>query len=272
MRISTLILSICTFVLFSCQQAENAANTAADSANKTMDAAKDALSTSNKYTLTAFEPSKEFDGAKITGMTYKAGSFDFQYAGGGYKLGAQTSDAAQKNCANSGKGQHIHLLVNDMPYAAKYVSTFDHDVEDGHHYLLAFLSRSYHESIKSPGAAVVKEVSVINKSIQKEADVKDPMMFYSRPKGTYVGKANTNKVMLDFFLANIDLENGVKVKANINGENHMVDKWQPYYIEGLPMGENTVELTLLNKDGSKMDIPLNPVKRTFTLKADPLEK
>jgi len=36
------------------------------------------------------------------------------------------------------------------------------------------------------------------------------------------------------------------------------------------MGENTIELTLIDKDGNVVDTPLNPVTRTFTLKADPL--
>jgi len=272
MRISILILTICSLFFISCQQADNAANKAADMANSAQEAATKAVLGEKKYTLTAFKPSKDFAGAKITSMSYKAGKFDFEYEGGDYKLGEQTEDAAQKMCANSGKGQHIHLIVDDKPYAAKYVSSFEHEVADGEHHILAFLSRSYHESIKSPGAAVVKQVSVNNKTITKEEDVTAPMLFYSRPKGTYTGAADTKKVMLDFFLANVKLGGGAKIKASINGEEHMIDTWQPYYIEGLPMGENTVELTLIGADGKKIDSPLNPVSRTFTLKADPLEK
>ena len=98
------------------------------------------------------------------------------------------------------------------------------------------------------------------------------MLFYSRPKGTYTGKANTDKVMLDFYLANLALGNDYKVKANINGEEHMIDTWQPYYIEGLPMGENNVTLTLVDGEGKKVEAPLNPVSRTFTLEADPMEE
>ena len=78
--------------------------------------------------------------------------------------------------------------------------------------------------------------------------------------------------MLDFYLLNADLGADYSVKAEINGETHTVAKWQPYYIEGLPIGENTVTLTLLDKAGNKVDSPINPVSRTFTLKADPVEK
>ena len=205
-------------------------------------------------------------------MSYKDGKFNFGVSGTDYKLGEQTPDAALKMCANSGKGQHIHLIVDNAPYVAKYVSEFDHELSEGSHYLLAFLSRSYHESIKSPTSYTAQKIDIKDKSLAGGEPISTPMLFYSRPKGTYTGKANTDKVMLDFFLANAQLGADYKVKADINGEEHLLDKWQPYYIEGMPMGENTITLTLLDKDGKKADIPLNPVTRKFTLAADPVEQ
>jgi len=203
-------------------------------------------------------------------MAYKAGKFSFDVAGGGYELGSQTSDAPQKMCANSGKGQHIHLIVDNKPYSAQYISEFVYDVENGEHTILAFLSRSYHESIKSPGASIVQKVTVVDKSITESADVPGPMLFYSRPKGTYTGD-DTKKVMLDFFLKDVTLGNGYTVKADINGEEHIIDKWQPYFIEGLPMGENNITLTLLDKDGKPANVDLNPVTRKFILVGEPQE-
>lgn len=223
-----------------------------------------------QYTLSPFDNSYEFASADLQGMTYKNGIFTFDYSG--YELGQQTPDAAQKMCANSDKGSHIHLILNTQPYAAKYVSEFAYDVPEGEHYLLAFLSRSYHESIKNGKAHIAQKVSVKDKNITSAEAVEDPMIFYSRPKGTYVGAANTDKVMLDFFLVNADLGNDYKVKAMINNEEHIIDKWQPYYIEGLPMGENIITLTLIDADGNKVDTPLNPVTRKFTLQSDPMEE
>ena len=221
----------------------------------------------DKYTLTPFTPSPEFKDAQMTSMSFNEGKFDFGVSGETYKLGEQTPDAPQKMCANSGKGQHIHLIVNDAPYAAKYTSSFDYEIEDGEHYILAFLSRSYHESIKTDQAHIAKKVMIEGNSIKSEEEISDSMIFYSRPKGTYVGE-DTKKVMLDFYLKNISLDSAM-VEADINGEKHTLSTWQPYYIEGLPMGENTITLTLMNKEGEKLDTPLNPVSRTFTLKEDP---
>ena len=202
---------------------------------------------------------------------YKDGKFKFGIGGTSYELGAQTPDAPQKMCANSGKGQHIHLIVDNAPYAAKYTNEFEYDIEDGEHHMLAFLSRSYHESIKTSAAHTAMTITTKNKSITDANPVQGPMLFYSRPKGTYVGEADTEKIMLDFYLVNTNLgADGYKVQADINGEQtETIDTWKPYFLEGLPMGENTIKLTLLNKDGSVADVPLNPVERTFTLKEDP---
>ena len=223
-----------------------------------------------KFTLTPFSTSIGYSDASIESMTYKGGKFSFKIKSVAYQLGVQTPDAPQKMCANSGQGQHIHLIIDNEPYAAKYVADFDYDVADGEHYLLAFLSRSYHESIKTPKAATVQKIAVKDKAIQESKPVEEPMLFYSRPKGTYVGSKDTKKVMLDFYVANLNMADGYTVKADINGETHILDKWKPYYIEGLPVGENTITLTLM-KGEQMVNTPLNPVTRKFTLKADELE-
>jgi hypothetical protein len=220
-----------------------------------------------KYTLTPFTPSAAYPDAKLTNMKYKGGKFKFAVESETYTLGTQTPDAGAKMCANSGKGQHIHLIVDNSPYAAKYTDTFDHDVTDGDHTIMAFLSRSYHESIKTSAAHILKNVTVKDKAIVSSSDVTVPMVTYSRPKGTYVGE-DAKKVMLDFYLSNLDMKDGYSVTANINGENHNIVKWQPYYIEGLPMGKNKITLTLM-KEGQAVDTPLNPVTREFELLSDP---
>lgn len=224
-------------------------------------------STAVKYTLTAFNPSKDFPDASLKEMTYVGGTFSTVIGGKDYILGEQTSDAPQKSCANSKEGQHLHLIVDNEPYIAKYESSFTQDIPDGEHYLLCFLSRSYHESIKTPAASKASKVMIAGKSISKSEDISGPMLFYSRPKGLYAGD-DTKKVMLDFYLVNADMAN-YKVEADINGEKHMLDTWQPYYIEGLPEGDNTIKLSLLDNNGQLVNAPLNPVSRTFKIEKNP---
>jgi hypothetical protein len=221
-------------------------------------------------TISPMSASPNFPGAAITSMDYTDGKFSFGIEPGenNYTLKTQTADAEQKMCANSGQGQHIHLIIDDQPYAAKYEADFDYDVADGEHYLLAFLSRSYHESIKSEGAATVAKINVADKAVTSRETVSEPMLFYSRPKGTYVGK-DTENIMLDFYLHNVTLGDEYKVKVEAGDQMFMVDSWQPYILKGLPLGENTITLTLVDAAGNTVDTPLNPVSRTFTLAADP---
>ena len=267
MRTLSLLFIIAAFSLVACNNANKPSDTAGD-----MEETPEMEAGEMMYTLTPFSASPEYADASIESMTYQGGKFNFTLGDSDYQLGVQTPDAEQKMCANSDKGQHIHLIVDNAPYSAQYTADFDYDIADGEHYLLAFLSRSYHESIKTNAASVTQKITVADKTITAEEDVMEPMLFYSRPKGTYTGKANTEKVMLDFYLANVDLGSEYKVKADINGEIHMIDTWQPYYIEGLPMGENTITLTLVGANDGAVDTPLNPVTRTFTLEADPMEE
>lgn len=259
-------LSLVLIVLYACSSPESGAN--AEQANEATSV--DTNSQKVNYVLTPFTSSAEFQDAKIVSVNYSKGKFDYKIGGKTYKLGEQTSDAPQKMCANSKQGQHIHLIVDDQPYAAKYEAAFDYEIPDGEHYILSFLSRSYHESIKTKDASLAEKVTVKNNGFVNREKITTPMLFYSRPKGEYIGKSETDKVMLDFFTVNAPLGENFKVEVEINGEfKQVLDTWQPYYIEGLPLGDNKIKLTLLDGAGQPAAVPLNPVERVFTLKADP---
>lgn len=193
-----------------------------------------------------------------------AGNVNFEFNVKNYELGIQTSDAATKNSANSAKGQHIHLIINGEPYTALYEPSHTTDLADGNYVVLAFLSRSYHESLKHYGASVLRQFTV-GEVEADPIDMTQPLLFFSRPKGAYQG-TDTERVILDFYLINTELStDGNKVRATINGEEFIIDKWAPYFMEGLPMGENTVKLELIDGNGNLIDGPYNSVERTFTL-------
>ena len=223
----------------------------------------------DSITLTDMPATEDFPTASIEAWTYDKGTFNYTIAGD-YELGKQTDDAESVMCANSDQGQHVHLIIDNAPYIAKYDATFDEPVTNGEHYILTFLSRSYHESIKTDQAHRAVKANVTNSSFGEPTEITDPMLFYSRPKGTYTGKKETENVMLDFYPVNAPLGDEYQVKAEINGKEFMIEDWKPYFIKGLPLGENTVTLTLMAGD-SIVDAPLNPVVRTFTLVADPTE-
>jgi len=218
------------------------------------------------YKLTPFEPSTPYPDAKMESMKYENGNWSFEISGDGYELGEQTPDAGSKGCANSAKGQHIHLIVGGDPYVAEYQTDFRHEIADGKHPVLAFLSRSYHESIKTDDAYIAKRLGIMDGQVAREQTLMIPSLFYSRPKGVYEGD-DTKKVMLDYYMVNCDQEKHW-VKADINGDIHELRDWQPYYIEGLPAGNNTITLTLMDGD-QPARTDFNPVSRTFQLNPAP---
>lgn len=189
--------------------------------------------------------------------------FDFNVSD--YELGVQTEGSATRGIANSGKGQHIHFIVNNGPYSAHYVPSFEKPMEPGNYVLLAFLSRSYHESVKNPDAFWIDAVTVGEPEETLDVDFAAPHLFYSRPKGTYSG-ADAKKVMLDFYLLNTTISpDGNKVRATINGQEFMITEWKPMYINNAPMGELKVKLELIDAEGNLIPGPFNSVERTVTL-------
>ncbi|MDT0678540.1 hypothetical protein [Autumnicola musiva] len=204
---------------------------------------------------------------KPTGSSVNSKTIDFDFEVENYELGEQTDSPLASTLANSGKGQHIHLIVNNNPYSAHYEPEFSKELSEGTHHIVAFLSRSYHESVKNENSFVYKTIQIgSEKEDETRVDMEKPTLIYSRPKGEY-SRSDTENLLLDFFLLNTELsKNGNKVKATINGIEFLIDEWAPYVIKGLPKGEVSIRLELIDKEGNKIKGAYNDVTRIVTLK------
>ncbi len=269
------IFSLLSFTLLSCGEGEEKGDPADTLvvADTLPEPVLEVLA-SGDIMLVPVKDSPEFSDATLalvspdSGAMVKPGMVPFKFNVENYELGAQTDDAGMKLCANSGKGQHIHFILDNQPYAAYYTAEFKHELPAGEHILLAFLSRSYHESLKHEGAAVVTKLTAGGGEPAGQADLTEPLMFYSRPKGEYYGN-DTTKVLLDFYLINTELSpTGYTVKATINGEELRLTEWKPYFIQGLPLGESTIKLELVDAMGEPVPGAYNIVERTITLGAE----
>ena len=106
--------------------------------------------------------SRPSDSATVTilspkeGERFKSGESLFvAVTATGVSLGAQTQYADVCGLANSGKGQHVHVIVDNAPYLADYADGKPFPIgalAPGVHTVRVFASRSWHESIKSPGS------------------------------------------------------------------------------------------------------------------------
>jgi hypothetical protein len=262
--------------LGSCSTSETVTTSPADrdtalGAQTTTNSASGEVQSKNGITLTPYNDSPRFPTAQLQLTRPLAGStvaspVPFSYDLTNFQLTKMTGGEHATHMANSMKGQHIHLIIDNQPYIAKYETKFEQDMTPGNHVVLSFLSRSYHESLKHLGAYDLRVVTVgtATDSTQK-FNVKAPTLFYSRPKDTYAG-ADAKKIMLDFYLVNTTLSpNGNKVRATINGTEFMLDHWEPYMMEGLPAGQATIKLELVDSSGGLIPGPYNSVTRTITV-------
>ena len=215
----------------------------------------------NKISITKVEGSPEYSNSvlKMNEPIIVDEGYKFSFDVNQYELGMQTLKDFDYQLANSAKGQHIHFIVNNGPYSAHYEDNFTKNLEKENNVILAFLSRSYHESVKNKNAFVLTQLG------ENKIDLNSEFLFYSRPKGTYKGK-DTEKLLLDFYLVNTDIsKDGNKVRATIEGTEFIIDEWAPFYIEGLPKGEINIKLELIDSSGSLIETPFNSSVRKVIL-------
>ena len=214
-----------------------------------------------EITIHKVQGSPEYPNAKINLNEPVAieDGYEFSFDVISYELGMQTLKNFDYQLANSAKGQHIHFIVNNGPYSAHYEEKFSKKLEGDSNLILAFLSRSYHESVKNKNAFVLTQLG------EQKIDLNNEFLFYSRPKGTYKG-SDTEKLLLDFYLINTEISaDGNKVRATIQDKEFLIDEWAPYYIEGLAKGEVKIKLELIDAFGNLIDTPFNPSERTVIL-------
>lgn len=227
-----------------------------------------------------FPSSVEFNEAKLAMEDVKVEEqgtdsvkLTFNFKVSNYELKAQTTDAESMQCNNSKDGQHIHFIMDNAPYKALYEPKNQVTLaKNSEHSLVAFLSRSYHQSIKSPGAALLYNFKIDEQGkLQKLATPKSPMLTYSRPKGDYLGK-DIDNLLLDFYLWNATLGADYTVKAQVTGDGvdtaFILNEWKSYLLKNLPLGSNTIKLTLLDKAGNKVEGVSTEISRTIKLATD----
>ncbi len=199
------------------------------------------------------------------GTVLKNNIVNFNYDIKNFELSKPTQKGSSADhCANSVKGQHIHLILNNEPYQALYDTEYSDTLKAGHYVALSFLSRSYHESIKHYEAYDLRQFTVGDKQDVK-TDLTKPLLFYSRPKGEYKG-VESKKIVLDFYVVNAHLAvNDYKVKVTINEASFILTDWSAYIIEGLPKGSHTIKIELLDKNNHVANSSFNTIERIISI-------
>ena len=185
----------------------------------------------------------------------------------------------------TGKGNHIHVILDNQPYEAYYElnQPFElRNVTEGKHTLRVFASRPWHESYKNDGNFQMIEFTVkgggdalkptttkdgqtmasptparegkdMAKSSGGNVDPAKPLLTYSRPKGEYKDQ-DADPIMIDFWLSNAKLQGDggqFRVRYSIDGgDAKFIDKWEPIWLSGWINGKHTIKVELVDKDGN----------------------
>ena len=183
----------------------------------------------------------------------------------------------------TGKGNHIHVILDNEPYEAYYNlgEPFElKNVADGEHTLRVFPSRPWHESYKNAnafqmvkftvnkGGADSSQPATANSNQQMSnanaeptarsgaVDMSKPLLTYSRPKGEYKGE-DADAIMVDFWLTNAKLTGDggqYKVRYTVdNNEPKFIEKWQPIWLKGFAAGTHKVKLELVDASGNLIE-------------------
>ncbi len=246
------------------------------------DSATDSQNKEPKVTIEVGERSPAFPGAKARFTSLEDGdvlddnNVSVVVEVENYELGIQTDTSRAKEIANSAKGQHVHIILDNDPYFADYEAGVPFDIgvlDEGPHTLVVFPSRSYHESVKSKDSVDIVNFYVGKKEGEFMLDESKPTVIYSRPKGKYEGK-DAEKIMLDFYIINIEPSDGYQVKYTIrknepDAVEHSITikEWKPAFVTGLTSGEYIITLQLLDKDGNLVEGPFNNTQRAVTVVA-----
>lgn len=201
----------------------------------------------------------------------------------------------------SGTGQHVHVIVDDEPYLAVYDASKPVKLalkSEGTHLVRAFPSAGpadakgahWHESRKNDGAFAWVRFHVNKKDGPLgEFDGSRPLLTFSRPKGSYkTGDADAKllfPLMVDFYLTHVNLgPRDDRIHVTFDGKPLTVPvvggkegdrtadllEWKPYFVEGTPsVGDHTVVVELLDRDGNLVDGPFNRTERKITVTGPP---
>jgi hypothetical protein len=157
-----------------------------------------------------------------------------------------------------GLGNHLHVILDKQTYQGVYDLSQPlvfKNLAAGTHSLRVFASRPWHESFKNVGAYAQVSFNVLTKTAENNPDPNQPLLTYSRPTGTY----GAEPIMLDYYLTNAPSavtqsnQNRVptwRIRATVNEQRFILDRWAPVYLQGFKTGKNLVRLELVDDRGN----------------------
>jgi hypothetical protein len=185
----------------------------------------------------------------------------------------QVSDLPIFKSPELGLGNHLHVILDKQIYQGVFDLTQPlvfKNLAAGTHTLRVFAARPWHESFKNAGAYAQSTFHVLTKTAENNPDPQQPLLTYSRPAGTY----GAEPIMLDYYLTNApshpianastDRIPDWRIRATVNDQQFIIDRWTPIYLKGFKPGKNWVRLELLDDRGNPMPNVYNDTTSLIT--------
>jgi hypothetical protein len=184
----------------------------------------------------------------------------------------QVSDLPIFKSPELGLGNHLHIILDKQPYQGVYdlnQPLVFKNLAAGTHTLRVFASRPWHESFKNEGAYAQTTFHVLTKTAENNPNPQQPLLTYSRPTGIY----RAEPIMLDYYLTNApshaiegspDRLPDWRIRATVNNQQFIIDRWTPVYLQGFKQGKNWVKLELVDDRGQPMPNVYNDTTSIIT--------
>ncbi|NKB15967.1 MAG: hypothetical protein HC774_02105 [Sphingomonadales bacterium] len=188
----------------------------------------------------------------------------------------QVKDLPIYKDAKLGLGPHLHVFLDEDNYQAVYDVSQPlvlKDLKPGTHTIRVFASRPWHESFKNDGAFAQVTFNILTATQDDQPNPNLPLLTYSRPQGSY----GAEPIMLDYYLTNAPLHlvadddktvRDWRVKATIDGNSFILDKWQPIYLKGFQPGQNWAQLEFVDAKGNSIPNVFNNTVKLFDYTPD----
>jgi|GEM_PF-1009710 len=213
------------------------------------------------YSFEGHEPYPEV-ALGIKDMDREEHRITFLFEPRNYELGIKTPIYTSDNIYDDDEGQYIRVLINNDYSIVGHDPIVTVPLSYGNNVVLAYLVRSYHDAVKSEAAYVFTQMPI--KEDAETIDKSKPHIFFLQPDGSY---SYGDPILLDFFIVNTFLaKEGPKVRVTFDDKTEfIVAKWISCLVEGLSVGEHTIKLELLDKEGKLDPTPFNGTVRTITV-------
>jgi hypothetical protein len=197
---------------------------------------------------------------------FKMGLNKIEFKNKFFNLGEKTvEENIHKSRLNNG-GQYLGVINPNRPLKKVINGYFETEIEKGDNVFFCYLSRSYDLSVKNKNASFLFKINADPTGCFSETELSDTVIALLQPTGSYSYSKN-KKVLFDFFLKGISLEEGDYISLFIDDIEFKITKWAPFWIQGLKPGNHKVSIDLVTKNGSHVfGIMPNKLSSLITIK------